>query len=118
MRNVLIGPFPGRMFPDTFQLPPVSPTFCTGTLWKVTTLPSKMKSPWNPTSLFFASMVEVLTAAMKLLLDESTAGFGKRYRYYRSSNLTGTRTITWRSCDGPSRRSTKLEAVSPKTSAS
>ena len=69
MRSVLIGPGPGRTFPDTFQLPPVSPAFRTGSLWKVTTLSSKVKSPWNPTSLFFASMSVVLTAAMKLLLD-------------------------------------------------
>ena len=68
-RSVLIGPVPGRTFPDTFQLPPVSPAFCTGSLWKVTTLSSKVKSPWNPTSLFFASMAVVVTAAMKLLLD-------------------------------------------------
>ena len=25
MRSVLIGPDPGKTFPDTFQLPPVSP---------------------------------------------------------------------------------------------
>jgi hypothetical protein len=41
MRSVLIGPAPGRTFPDTFQLPPVIPAFCTGLLWKVTTLSSK-----------------------------------------------------------------------------
>ena len=29
-RSVLIGPGPGSTFPDTFQLPPVSPAFCTG----------------------------------------------------------------------------------------
>ena len=40
-----------------------------GWLWKVTTLSSKVKSPWNPTSLFFASMAELLTAAMKLVID-------------------------------------------------
>ena len=67
MRSVLIGPVPGRTFPDTFQLPPVSPAFGTGWLWKVTTLSSKVKSPWNPTSLFFASMAELLTAAMIFL---------------------------------------------------
>ena len=69
MRSVLIGPVPSRTFPDTFQLPPVIPAFRTGSPWKVTTLSSKVRSPWNPTSLFFASMAEVLTAAMKLLLD-------------------------------------------------
>jgi hypothetical protein len=69
MRSVLIGPVPARTFPDTFQLPPVSPAFDTGGLWKVTTLSSKVKSPWNPTRLLFASISEVLTPAMKLLLD-------------------------------------------------
>src|ERR1700675_1286810 len=69
MRSVLIGPAPARTFPDTFQLPAVSPAFCTGGSWKVTTLSSKVKSLWNPTSLFFASISEVLTAAIKLLLD-------------------------------------------------
>ena len=29
MRRVLIGPAPGRMFAETFQLPPVSPAACT-----------------------------------------------------------------------------------------
>ena len=33
MRSVLIGPVPGRTFPDTFQLPPVIPALCTGGLW-------------------------------------------------------------------------------------
>ena len=66
MRSVLIGPGPSRTFPDTFQLPAVSPAFDTGWLWKVTTLSSKVKSPWNPTSLFVASIAEVLTAAVKL----------------------------------------------------
>src|SRR6202049_4472359 len=75
-RSVLIGPGPGSTFPDTFQLPPVIPAFCTGSLWKLTTLSSKVKSPWNPTSLFFASMADVLTAAMKLLLDGATATSG------------------------------------------
>ena len=48
-RNVLIGPGPGSTFPETFQLPPVSPEFCTGGLEKVATVSSKVKSPWKPT---------------------------------------------------------------------
>ena len=51
----------------TFQLPAVSPAFWTGWLSKVTTRSSKVKSPWNPTSLFFASIAELFTAAMTLL---------------------------------------------------
>lgn len=45
IRSVLMGPAPGRTFPDTFQLPPVSPAFATGGFWKVTTVSSKVKSP-------------------------------------------------------------------------
>ena len=67
MRSVLIGPAPARTFPDTFQVPPVSPAFCTGSLSKEIILSSKVKSPWKPTSLFFASMAEVVTPAMKSL---------------------------------------------------
>ena len=48
-RNVLIGPGPGRMFAETFQFPPpVSPAACTNGDAKVTTLWSKVKSPWKP----------------------------------------------------------------------
>ena len=49
MRSVLIGPGPGRTFPDTFQLPAVIPALDTGGLWNVTTVESKVKSPWKPT---------------------------------------------------------------------
>ena len=49
IRSVLIGPDPDRTAPDTFQLPPVSPACCTGGLEKVTTVSSKVKSPWKPT---------------------------------------------------------------------
>src|SRR5205823_4235740 len=72
-----IGPAPGRTLPDTFQLPAVSPAFCTGWFSKVTTLSSKVMSPWNPTRLLFASISEVFTAAMKLVLDRSTAISGR-----------------------------------------
>src|SRR5438552_6369952 len=45
IRRVLIGPPPGRMFPDTFQLLTESPALETGGFWKVTTVESKVKSP-------------------------------------------------------------------------
>jgi hypothetical protein len=50
-RSVRIGGFGGfgRMFPDTFQLPLVIPAFCTNGAEKVTTVSSKVKSPWKPT---------------------------------------------------------------------
>ena len=49
-RRVLIGPGPGRTFPDTFQLVEVSPAAATGpTVGKLMTVESKMKSPWKPT---------------------------------------------------------------------
>ena len=84
MRSVLISPLQARTFPDTFNCRQSARLSDTGSLGKVTTLSSKVKSPWNPTSLFFASMAEVLTAAMKLLVDctrESTCSrklFGVR----------------------------------------
>src|SRR5450755_376983 len=61
MCSVLIGPGPGRTLPDTFQLPPVSPALDTGGLWKVTTVESKVKSPWNPTRLSAGLIAEVTT---------------------------------------------------------
>src|ERR1044071_8207216 len=59
--SVLIGPAPGRTVPDTFQSPEVSPAFDTGDPWKVTTVSSKVKSPWNPIRLSAASIAEVAT---------------------------------------------------------
>src|SRR5437762_10853732 len=59
MRSVLVGPVPGRMFPDTFQLLAVSPAADAGEPWKVTTVSSKVKSPWNPTRLSEALITEV-----------------------------------------------------------
>ena len=61
IRNVLIGPAPGKTFPDTFQLPAVIPALDTGGLWNVTTVESKVKSPWNPTRLSAALIAEVAT---------------------------------------------------------
>ena len=48
MRRVLIGPVPGRMLAETFQLVPVSPAPATYGGEKVTTVSSKVKSPWKP----------------------------------------------------------------------
>ena len=61
MRSVLIGPPPGITLPDTFQLVAVSPALETGGLWKVTTVSSKVKSPWNPIRLSEALRAEVTT---------------------------------------------------------
>ena len=61
MRRVLIGPPPGITLPDTFQLVAVSPAPDTGAPWKVTTVSSKVKSPWNPIRLSEALMAEVAT---------------------------------------------------------
>ena len=60
-RSVRIGPAPGRTFPETFQLLAVSPVPETGGLWKVTTVSSKVKSPWNPTRLAAGLIAEVST---------------------------------------------------------
>ena|ERR1051325_451680 len=62
MRNVLIGPPPGKTLPDTFQLLPVSPEPETGGFWKVTTVSSKVKSPWKPTKFRLLSIKDVTTA--------------------------------------------------------
>ena len=59
-RSVLIGPGPEITFPETFQLPPVSPAAETGGFWKVTTVSSKVKSPWNPIRLS-APLIAVVT---------------------------------------------------------
>ena len=48
MRRVLIGPTPGRMFEETFQLVPVSPAPFVNGDEKVATVSSKVKSPWKP----------------------------------------------------------------------
>src|SRR5437762_11434106 len=61
MRSVRIGPPPGRMLPDTFQFDAVRPVLETGGLWKVTTVSSKVKSPWNPIRLSEELRVEVTT---------------------------------------------------------
>lgn len=47
MRRILIGPCPGRMFAETFQLLLVSPAACTNGAEKVSTVSSKVKSPWK-----------------------------------------------------------------------
>jgi hypothetical protein len=61
MRSVLIGPPPGITLPDTFQLVAVSPVPETGAAWKVITVSSKVKSPWNPTRLSEELRAEVTT---------------------------------------------------------
>ncbi len=73
-RKVLIVPVPSTLAARA-QLPfAVSPARATGGLWKVTTLSSKVKSPWNATSLSPASIFEVVTAATKSPKDGSTFG--------------------------------------------
>src|SRR6188508_1810424 len=63
IRSVLIGPGPSRTRPDTSQLPAVRPALWTGSFAKEINRSSKVKSPWNPISLFVASMNDVVTAA-------------------------------------------------------
>jgi len=70
MRRVFIVPGPvSRMFEETFQLVAVSPAASACGVAKSTTAASKVKSAWNPTSLFFPSIAEVSTATMKLVRD-------------------------------------------------
>jgi hypothetical protein len=65
MRRILTpdGGF-GRMFAETFQLPLVSPAFCTNGAMKVTFPESKVKSPWKPTKLRLPSMFAVINGSM------------------------------------------------------
>ena len=59
--NVLIGPGPGKMLPVIVQLPEVSPAFDATGSWKVITVESNVKSPWNPIRLSAPSIEEVAT---------------------------------------------------------
>ena len=77
MRSLLIGPAPGRMFPDTFQLLAVSPAADTGGFWNVTTVSSNVKSPWNPIRLSAALITEVTIGWVKLVADGAMAAMGK-----------------------------------------
>ena len=61
IRKVLIGPPPGRTLPETFQFVEVSPALETGGFWKVTTVESKVKSPWKPTRLSAELRLELVT---------------------------------------------------------
>ena len=47
-RRILIGPGPGKTFPATVQLLAVSPAAWTTGVAKLTTVESKLKSPWKP----------------------------------------------------------------------
>ena len=47
-RRTLIGPAP-IMLPETFQFEAVRPAGWVNGVWKVMTVESKLKSPWNPT---------------------------------------------------------------------
>src|ERR1043165_1461134 len=69
IRNVRIGPPPGSTAADTFQLVAVRPAPETALLWKVTMVSSKVKSPWNPTRLSEALIVEVATGWVKSVTE-------------------------------------------------
>src|SRR4051812_39086379 len=72
-----MGPAPGRTFPTTPQLGPVSAPGDTRRLSNVTTLSSKVKSPWNLTRLSAASIADVTTGCMKVVRDVSMVATGK-----------------------------------------
>src|SRR3954467_6415042 len=72
IRNVFIGPPPGRTLPETFQLLAVRPAGATGGDWKLTTVESKVQTPRNPISLSPEIMVETVTGWVKLVADVST----------------------------------------------
>src|SRR5664279_1455745 len=74
--SVLIVPAPITL-PVTFQLLAVSPSLETGGPWKVSTDESNVKSPWNPTRLSAASIVEVITGWAKSVAEVSMVAAGK-----------------------------------------
>ena len=78
IRRVLIGPASvrGSTLADTFQLSAVRPALSAAGSRKVTFLSSKVKSPWNPISFLFASISELVTAAMKSLFAGSMEALG------------------------------------------
>src|SRR5205814_1431134 len=118
MRRVLSVPGPVlRTFEETFQLVAVSPAASTSGVAKLTTAASKVKSAWNPTNLFFASIAEVSTATMNLVSDGSTATSGRATDAIAGISLPvvlSSASID----DGPSGSSENGEATSPKTSVS
>src|SRR5438132_6299589 len=64
------------MVPDIFQLPAVSPAFCTAGVWKAITEESKVKSPWNPISSSPEESVVVTTGSVKLVPEGSMVSVG------------------------------------------
>ena len=76
MRSVLIVLAP-IIFALTFQLLAVNPAPEAGVPWKVTTEESKVKSPWKPTRLSAALMVDVVTGKVKFITFVPMFAIGK-----------------------------------------
>ena len=76
-RRVRIGPTPGRTLPATVQLVAVNPPAATGGAWKVTTVSSKVKSPWNPIKFKLGLMVELVTGRTKVVVLVSMVEIGR-----------------------------------------
>ena len=74
MRKLILGmsgsvPGLAERWQETFQLPAVRPAFWAGGAAKVTTVSSKVKSPWNPTKLRLGSMKVVRTGSMITVVE-------------------------------------------------
>ena len=94
MRSVLIGPGPSRTFPDTFQLPAVSPAFCTGSL-----LEGDHSFVEGEITLESNQLITSTYGRGRHLGNEVghrciDGGIWEGERSYRSRNLIGTRAIT------------------------
>ena len=69
------------------------------------TLESKVKSPWNPTTLLFASTLEVVTAAVKPVLPESKVIFGRATLAFEGTSGATVAVTEDSFCDDPLGRS-------------
>ena len=70
-------PLPGITLAETFQLLEVRPAPDTSVVWKVTTVWSKVKSPWNPTRLSAGLIVVIVTGCVKFVTAVVTVATGR-----------------------------------------
>ena len=92
-RSVLIGPAPGRTFPETFQLPPVIPAFWTGSLSKRDHSFVKGEITLESNQLILRIDGRRCHCGDEVALGSIEGNFRQRDRGYRSRNLTGTHPI-------------------------
>ena len=114
MRSVLIGPVPSRTFPDTFQLPPVSPGFLHRRALEGDHSFVEGEITLESYQLILRIYDRGPHRGDEVALRLIDGDFRQRYRCYRSNNLAGTRVITCRILGRASGRWANPEATSPK----